>query len=163
MNYFKDCRTLEDAKKIYHKLAFELHPDQGGTNDSFKELQKQYEAFLSGVWNSAFNAYAKERGFTPKANVSAFESVLKEAVHLANDKYLVQIIGYWIYVFNGYEIKSDLMKLGFWYSKKHRAWIYSGMKKINHATRMPLYEIKQVYGCATVEEEEGTTKRIGRN
>ena len=83
-------------------------------------------------------------------------------LHLANDKYLVQIIGYWIYVFNGYEIKSDLMKLGFWYSKKHRAWIYSGMKKINHATRMPLYEIKQVYGCATVEEEEETTKRIGR-
>ena len=161
-DYFKDCKTLEDAKKIYRKLAFELHPDQGGSDEGFKNLQNQYEAFLGNSWNNAFNAYAKEKGYTPKANAYVFKEILKEAVKLANDKYLVQIMGYWIYVFNGFTIKDDLKALGFWWSKKHKAWIYSGMKKINHATKLGLDKIKSIYGCETVVSDEDETKRIAQ-
>ena len=164
MNYFNDCKTLEEAKTIYHRLALKLHPDQGGSAEDFKTLKNEYDAFLIGTWNTAFNAYAKSKskGYTPKADVSAFEAILKEAVNLANDMYLVQIIGYWIYVFNGYQIKDDLKALGFWYSGGHKAWVYSGMKKLNHSTRMGLDKIKNTYGCETIKEETVEYMRIAK-
>jgi hypothetical protein len=72
----------------------------------------------------------------------------------------VQIIGYWIYVFNGFTIKEDLKSLGFWWSKKHKAWIYSGMSKIKITTRLTLDQIKDHYGCETIVDEKEEIKKI---
>ena len=46
-NYFKDCTTLDEAKALYKKLAFQLHPDVSGyaSEEDFKEMQNQFEAF----------------------------------------------------------------------------------------------------------------------
>jgi len=41
MNYFTDCSSLDEAKQLYKKLVFELHPDTSGrdTKAEFQELQ----------------------------------------------------------------------------------------------------------------------------
>lgn len=41
--YFDDCINLEHLKETYHRLAKELHPDKGGNETDFAELQRQYE------------------------------------------------------------------------------------------------------------------------
>jgi len=35
MNYFNDCKTLDEAKTMFRKLCLKLHPDTGGTNKDF--------------------------------------------------------------------------------------------------------------------------------
>jgi DNA repair protein RadC len=46
-NYFQGCTSLDEAKVLYKKLAFELHPDvsQRDSEEEFKEMQNQFERF----------------------------------------------------------------------------------------------------------------------
>jgi curved DNA-binding protein CbpA len=44
-SYFYDCKTKDEAKAKYRKLAKELHPDHGGNADRFKDMQSQYDGF----------------------------------------------------------------------------------------------------------------------
>jgi curved DNA-binding protein CbpA len=46
MNYFKDCKTQDDVKRLYRELAKKLHPDQGGTDELMRELTRQYESWI---------------------------------------------------------------------------------------------------------------------
>lgn len=46
MNYFKDCKTQDDVKRLYRELAKKLHPDTGGSQKDMVELQRQYEEML---------------------------------------------------------------------------------------------------------------------
>ena len=44
MTYFKNCRTAEELKKEYSKLAMKLHPDiVGGAGEKFKAMQAEFE------------------------------------------------------------------------------------------------------------------------
>lgn len=48
MNYFKDCKTQDEAKNLFRKLCLKLHPDQNESptaNADFIELRRQYENF----------------------------------------------------------------------------------------------------------------------
>lgn len=50
MNYFQYCKTPDEAKKVYYKQSFKLHPDRpGGSTEKFQELTLQYEAFKKPV------------------------------------------------------------------------------------------------------------------
>jgi len=42
MKFFTDCKTPEEAKATFRKLAKFFHPDKGGSIDLIIELQKQY-------------------------------------------------------------------------------------------------------------------------
>lgn len=48
-NYFKKCKSKEDAEKRYRELAKKLHPDVGGTDEDFKNLNFQYKEFLKNL------------------------------------------------------------------------------------------------------------------
>lgn len=41
--YFVNCHSKEDAKKLYHNLVKRMHPDVGGNVDEFNEMKRQYE------------------------------------------------------------------------------------------------------------------------
>ena len=41
--YFLDCQTKEEGKAKYKKLARELHPDMGGKDGDFQEMQRQFD------------------------------------------------------------------------------------------------------------------------
>ena len=70
MNYFEHCKTLEEAKAIYKKLAKQFHPDMpSGNKEQFHELDNQYREFITRALeekqkeyssNSQFFNYVKE-------------------------------------------------------------------------------------------------------
>ena len=53
-NYFANVKTLADAKKLWKKLSLELHPDKnGGKDDKFKEMERQYDEFCRKLEHAA--------------------------------------------------------------------------------------------------------------
>ncbi len=151
MNYFNECKDFTEAKKVYKNFAKKLHPDCGGSEADFKELLKQYDAFMNATTSSIFEN--SDREVNPE-DIVIFSHIIKEIMKFDID---IQVIGTWIYAFNSYFYKEELKKLGFWFSKKHKAWIFSGRKKRCIKTKNTLEDNKKEYGCKKVKT---TIKRI---
>lgn len=45
-NYFENCNSLDEAKTIYRQYSKKLHPDMGGSEADFIELNRQYKEYL---------------------------------------------------------------------------------------------------------------------
>jgi hypothetical protein len=154
MNYFEYCQSVEEAKKLYKKLLMQYHPDHAGPEGEniTKEIIAQFNSFLNGFMSQSFNSYYEDKEWKPNTDaVTSFQKVLQQIINLDCE---IEIIGYWIYCFNSKEVKEQLKELGFWFSGKHKAWIYSGRPKRLKAGKETLDEIRAKKGSQKIEKEE---------
>lgn len=163
-NYFTTCRTIDEAKKIYRAMAMKFHPEHGGSEESFKRLQKQHEDFCARYMSDSYQRYTHETGRTGSANMSPFATVLNAI--LSSEYYCrVEIIGYWIYVFATREqtdLHAFVKNLGFFFSTKHKAWIYNGeRRKKNYRSRFTTAQIRHIHGSRVLRDRE-TEKQHAR-
>jgi len=160
MLYFKDCKSIEEAKKLYRELLKKHHPDHAGNEGEAitKEIINQFNIFLKCFMSNSFNSYYQDKEWKPEAEaVTPFQDILERIINFDCE---IEIIGYWIYCFKSKEVKEQLKELGFWFSGKHFAWIYSGKAKRNISSRETLDEIRAKKGSQKVEKEkEEKTKK----
>jgi hypothetical protein len=157
-NYFEHCQSVEEAKKCYRELLMQYHPDHAGEEGGAlsKEIIGQFNTFLNSFMSRSFNSYYEDKEWKPKADaVYPFQEMLKKVIGLDCE---IEIIGYWIYCFNSKEVREELKALGFWFSGKHKAWIYSGRPKRLRARKETLDEIRAKKGSQKVEKEEKETQ-----
>jgi len=166
MNYFKNCKSIEEAKKTYRKLLLKNHPDHAGKEGEAAtvEIIKQFNRFIDTFVSDSFYAYYADKEETPDAEkMTPFQDILKNIIDLDCD---IEIIGYWIYCFRSYEVREILKALGFWFSSKHKAWVFSGGNKTRFYRKKSLDEIRAEKGSRKVnknekrEDEKETRKAI---
>lgn len=121
--YFASCTTLEEVKATFHKLAKELHPDNGGNAEEFKKMMAEYTEAFNRCKNIHKNhegkTYTKETNETPEQFADLIRTLTKF------NGCIVELIGSWIWVSgNTKEYKDDLKKLNFKWSKNKAAWFY---------------------------------------
>jgi hypothetical protein len=129
MSYFAQCQSVEEAKKHYRALLMQYHPDHAGPEGEAitKEIIAQFNAFLNGFMSYSFHSYYEDKEWKPKDEaVTPFQEVLQKIIDLDCQ---IEIIGFWIYCFNSKAVKEQLEALDFWFSGKHKAWVYSGRPK----------------------------------
>lgn len=151
MKYFNKKMSIEDAKKTYRKLSKEFHPDLGGDAEMFKELNNEYEMFLNNYIADVFDSCENTHG----NDVHVFQDILNKIIHFNIE---IEIVGYWIYARESFAYKDQLKELGFWFSGKHKAWVYNGSEKIKRATRLSLDQIKSHYGFERIRDKEEQEK-----
>ena len=154
MNYFNHCQSVEEAKKHYRELLMQYHPDHAGPDGeaATKEIITQFNNFLKGFVSHSFNSYYQDKEWKPEAEtVYDFQDILQQIINLDCE---IEIIGYWIYCFKSKEIKDQLKELGFWFSGKHKAWIYSGTSKKGRASKKTLDDIRAEKGSRKVRKDE---------
>ena len=154
MIYFEHCQSVEEAKKRYRELLMKYHPDHAGDEGEAitKEIINQFKAFLKSFMSHSFTSYYEDKDYKPAADaVTPFQDILEKIINLECE---IEIIGYWIYCFNSYEVREQLRELGFWFTKKHKAWVYSGKAKKNITSRETLEEIRASKGSQKVEKQE---------
>jgi len=154
MMYFTNCQSVEEAKKRYRELLMQHHPDHAGQEGEAitKDIINQFNAFLKSFMSHSFNSYYEDKEWKPDAEaVTPFQDILQKIINLDCE---IEIIGYWIYCFNSKEVREQLKELGFWFSGKHKAWIFSGKAKRNITSRETLDEIRARKGSQKVEREK---------
>jgi hypothetical protein len=154
MNYFEHCQSVEEAKKRYRELLMQYHPDRAGPEGEAltKEIIGQFNSFLNGFMSQSFNSYYEDKEWKPGPDaVTPFQDILKKIIDFDCE---IEIIGYWIYCFKSYEVHEQLKELGFWFSSKHKAWVYSGRAKRLRAGKETLDEIRARKGNQKIEKEE---------
>lgn len=52
---FHNCKSEEDAKKLFRKLCLLLHPDKGGSNELMILLNEAYELYLKPNLKNPFS------------------------------------------------------------------------------------------------------------
>jgi len=154
MNYFQHCQSVEEAKKRYRELLMQYHPDHAGQEGeaATKEIISQFNAFLNGFMSHSFNSYYEDKEWKPAPGAETpFQEILQKIINFDCE---IEIIGYWIYCFNSYEVREQLRELGFWFTRKHKAWVYSGRAKRNIAGKETIDELRERKGSQKVEREE---------
>lgn len=63
MKYFTNCRTLDELKKEFRRLAMLNHPDRGGDEETMKAINNEYDAVFPAfrlAYNQAAETPTKE-------------------------------------------------------------------------------------------------------
>ena len=100
MKFFSDCKTQEEAKKTFNRLAKLFHPDKGGDKELMIELKNQFDSFdpnkreeplhfKSNFMNHRppYSSYATYSGAGTRSRVVSEEEMrLKRDLDFAHDR-----------------------------------------------------------------------------
>lgn len=139
---FMNLIGINEAKKVYKRLARILHPDVGGSEEGFKLL------------NSIYNYYLENKIYF--SNDSKFdleiEKIISKILHYEN--LTIEVIGSWVWLSGDTKsIKEELKILGFKWARKKKLWYFGEMKGRNSKEKS-LVEIKNKYGVKTIKTKE---------
>ena len=115
MKYFESCKSKEDAKKLYKKLAFQYHPDKGGDVEIMKAINNEFDDFMKN-----FKEEKKDSKKEYEFKSSTYRNLIEKLIKF--DDITIDIVGCFIWITgNTYPIKEELKQLGFRYSKNKKS------------------------------------------
>lgn len=155
MKYFNNCKSIEELKKEYKKLAFANHPDRGGDVEIMKAINSEYEKALN---NLKANGNKTDKASTEQAE--DFIEIINNIINL--EGLVIEIVGNWIWVTGDTKKHKEALKnSGFWYASKKRAWYFKPADYVAKSRRhYSLDEIKSKYGSTKIEGKKANYKKL---
>jgi len=136
---FKGLEGINEAKRVYKELAKQLHPDVGGSDEEFKNLNEIYNDFIE---NGLILDDESEIDLE-------LEKIISQILHFEN--IIIEVVGSWIWISGDTRaVKDTLKELGFKWASKKKMWYYGEMKGRNPKQKS-MNDIKAKYGCSTVK------------
>lgn len=157
-NYFFGCETAEELKKEYHKLSRKLHPDNGGNEEQFKEMQAEFTRMFDILKNVHTNKDGDkweatgERATTETAR--EFMDVIEKLMFIPD--ITVELCGSWIWVGGNTKGHKELLKeLHFRWSANKSMWYYhkeEGKRRYRKGN-WSIDKIRDTFGSELYHEE----------
>lgn len=156
ITYFSDCKTIEEAKRLYHKLAVANHPDLGGDLEIMQQINAEYDIIAKQLANIHESA-SGERYTAQTENTeipSDFRDIINSIIHFKGVN--IELIGRWIWLTgNTYSYKEHIKKLGFSYASQKKAWYWHTVEdSTTNRKKMTLEQIKEKYGCQSFQTSQ---------
>lgn len=154
MKYFNNCKSIEDVKKIYKKLAIKLHPDCNKDRDTTKEfieMSNEYEMMFDKLKNTFVNANGETYEKENSEAAAAYKDIIDNILHFEN--VTIEIIGSWIWLTgNTYSYKKEIKELNFKWSKNKNAWYFhSEPYKKKSKRALSFDELKALYETSEIK------------
>ena len=161
MKYFKDLSSMEAVKKQYRKLAMKYHPDRGGDEETFKQINNEYEeAMEQAKINETKKAKTKKEEDFIKSqytNSKNFRNIIDKLIVLEGIE--IEITGTWLWLRgNTYKYKEYLKsEFNAQWSKSKKCWFISPEGKNFRKTRgyrgKSMSSIRSTYGSTKIKSE----------
>ena len=159
MRYFTNCRTAEQAKAEYKRLAKELHPDNGGDEEQFKEMQAEFTELWKRIKNIHTNSKGEQYTKETNENVETFMWMVERITRMQGVD--LELIGSWLWATgNTKPYKDELKTMGFIWSSNKKAWYFNGEQKGHRRGHYSLNEIRTIYGTQKFNSKAEKLKQI---
>ena len=145
-NYFEGCKSLDEVKAAYRRLAKENHPDCGGDTATMQEINRQYAAAVENIkrtGSAADRAHAAQE--VPEEFVAAVNAVvgLKGVV--------LELVGAWLWATGDTRQHKDALKAaGYKWASKKKAWYWHPIWAASAGSKMSLDQIRDKYGAERI-------------
>jgi len=159
MRYFTDCKTAEELKKEYHKLCKQLHPDNGGDENEFKDMQAEFKK----AWDKLKNIHVNKEGETYSSETTEtaedFMNIINRVITFEN--VLVELCGSWLWISGDTKpYKEELKNMGARWSHNKNCWYYhTEPYKRYHNKNYSLDDIRLMYGSVEYKKTEKEQKK----
>ena len=158
--YFSKCKTLEQLKSEYKKLAFWFHPDRGGDTATMQEINNQYERMFERVKNIHVNVKGETYEQPVDEVPTEFIELINELIKLTDIE--IEIIGKFVWIGGNTKPNKDaIKKLGFKFSSNKQMW-YKAPKGYHKKSRKQytMDEIRDEFG---VRYRKTTSRKAALN
>lgn len=119
--YFIDCRTLDELKKQYRRLAMQYHPDRGGSTEVMQQINAEHDQLFDTL-KAQHNASADEYHQTTET-AEEFREIIEILLKL--DGLTVELAGSWLWIGgNTREHKEALKSAGCRWSSNKKLWYW---------------------------------------
>lgn len=153
--YFGDCKTAEDVKKTYRRLAMMYHPDNAVTGNAeiFKAMSGEYEKAFEDLKNVHANEHGEKYQKATQETAEVFKDIIDRIIFC--EGCTIEIIGSWIWVSgNTYTYKELLKSVGFRWSKNKTAWYWHDGEYHKYSRKKySLQEIRNKYGVQDIDAQ----------
>ena len=146
MKYFVNCKSIEELKKAYKKLAFQNHPDRGGDAETMKAINNEYEQAMELLKKTSKSK--QDQNSTEEAG--DFIEIINNIINL--EGLTIEIVGNWIWVTGDTKTHKEALKASkFYYASKKKAWYFKPADYVAKSRKnYSLDEIKSKYGSTTI-------------
>ena len=147
--YFSHCKSLDDVKRLYKKLALEYHPDRPGGNVAImQKINQEYDE----VMKDPYFEFSSQTDEAKKDYVEYPEIISK----IISFDITIEICGNWIWLSgNTRKYSRQLKETGFFYAPKKKMW-YWRPNDFKSTSKKPISidEIRSKYGSDVVEADQ---------
>jgi len=152
MRYFNDCKTIEEVKAQYKKLAKEHHPDCGGDTATMQAINMEYAFACARILNGE-NLTAEEVNEELRLS-EEYRKVIEQIINLAG--IVIELVGNWIWVTgNTFPVRKELKTAGLFFASKKVAWYYRAQEHKTRSSGKTLDEIRSKYGSEKLDSGNG--------
>lgn len=146
MTYFNNIRTLEELRKEYKRLVKANHPDNGGSVETIKIINVEYEICFKILEN------ADTVSSNNKYNMAEDEMIREIINAIINLNIEIEICGSWIWVSGDtYSCKQELKNSGFHWASKKKMWYWHNPEEQTRSNgKTSMNDIRMKYGSQVV-------------
>lgn len=153
MNYFKDCQTVADVKKLYKELAMKHHPDLGGDTATMQIINRQYEEALKAMdGQTTTDSDGNPHTYTYSHETeSTLMEIIDRLLALQMVSVDIYLVGLWVWIDGDTKpYKESLKELGCRFHGVRKCWYF--------ATTTSRYRKNSGKGIDDIAETYGSTK-----
>ena len=160
--YFINCKTLDELKKQYRRLAMAHHPDRGGSTVIMQQINAEHDALFE-VLKKQHNAAADEYHQTAET-AAEFRDIIEALLKL--DGLVIELAGRWLWIGGDTKKHKEALKAaGYRWSSNKKLWYWRHEEKGHkwHRGTKTMSEIRRKYGSQVFNgnREESGFERIG--
>lgn len=155
--------THEEARKMYHKLARENHPDLGGDLEAMKQINNEYARVLVDIEKGNQRTRQAEAHAAGRKTCADFHDLddvgqvlyekIRDLLNLNMENVVVELVGLWIWVTGDTKPHKDSLKaMGLKWAHKKVAWSFAGVPSFH--TGKSLNDIRNTYGSTVFTKRQ---------